>query len=97
MVANYALSHRALAPSDHRPGAASVRGVPTTPSGRSTTRRRGRSVHRAGIVPELPSISRQTSAVSPSSVRHPSTSSSTSRRPPGAATNRTRLGRNSTT
>jgi hypothetical protein len=58
---------------------------------------RGRSVHRAGTVPTLPSTRRQRTIVSPCSVRHPNTSSSTSRNAPGAPISRTRVGSGSTT
>jgi len=72
-------------------------GPASTPNSGPRAMRRGKSVHRAGTVPELPSTNRQISAVSPSSVRHPNTSSSTSRSSPGASTSRTRSGRTSTT
>ena len=54
-----------------RPATATPAGDPTTPSDALRPARHGRSVHRAGIVPALPSTSRQISAVSPASVRHP--------------------------
>jgi len=73
------------------------RGEASSPNGRSDTTRRGRSVQRAGIVPTLPSIRQQRSAVSPRSVRQPMTSSSTPRSSPGASTSRTRPGKGSTT
>jgi len=85
------------APPAARPTTATPPAPRPSPAAALTGPRDSRSVHRAGIVPGLPSTSRQISAVSPSSVRHPSTSSSTSRRSPGPATSRTRSGKTSTT
>jgi len=74
-------------------------GDPIPPTITSGAIRHGRSVHRAGISPELPSASRHNSTISPvkSSVDQPRTSNTTSRSSPGAAISRTRSGRTSTT
>ena len=80
---------------------ASIGGLPEAkedaPSGGETATRRGRLLHAAGISPTLPSTNRHRNINSPAQVLQPRTSSSTPRRPPGAATNRTRCGNGSTT
>jgi hypothetical protein len=74
-------------------------GDPIPPTVTSGAIRHGKSVHRAGISPELPSLSRHSSTVSPlkSSVDQPSTSTTRSRSSPGAVISRTRSGKTSTT
>jgi hypothetical protein len=72
-------------------------GDATTPSAARGGDVGGKSVQRAGIVPTLPSTNRQRNIVSPSSVRQPSTSSSTSHSAAGAAISRTRSGNGLTT
>ena len=59
--------------------------------------RHGRSLQRAGIVPTLPSTSRQIRAVSPGSVRQPSTSQLDVPQLARRLTSRTRSGNGSTT